>query len=327
MPERAGAAAAQAGQAVVTVEGLVFDYPGKRALHGITLDVPRGAVLALVGPNGAGKSTLMRVIAGLDEPVEGQIHVAGISVLDEPRRAQRHLGYLSDFFGLYDELTVRQCLLHAASVRAVAPALRAAAVLRAAQRVGLADRLDVAAGGLSRGLRQRLAIAQAIVHDPEVLLLDEPAAGLDPEARAGLSALFRSLQAQGRTLVVSSHILAELEEYSSHMLALRDGRIVQFTGLGAEPTAGVQRLRIRLAHPWQPPHLFWREQRAGLREGDPAAPLVLWVDMPGRDEGAARLLRALVEAGAPVAEFAVHHESLQESYLRATRAAQAGSPG
>src|SRR5204862_8144032 len=120
-------------------------------------------------------------------------------------------------------------------------------------RLGLADRLDETAASLSRGLRQRLAIAQTIVHEPAVLLLDEPAAGLDPEARSSLSALFRQLQAEGMTLMVSSHILAELEEYSTHMLAIRDGAVVEFTALGAEPTAGVQRLRIRLAHAWQAP--------------------------------------------------------------------------
>jgi ABC-2 type transport system ATP-binding protein len=310
---------------VVSVEGLVFDYPGKRALHGLDLAVPRGAVLALVGPNGAGKSTLMRVVAGLDEPLEGRVLVAGVDVLEHPRRAQRQIGYLSDFFGLYEELSVRRCLLHAASVRGVASAGAPQAVLQAAQRVGLSDRLDTPAGSLSRGLRQRLAIGQAIVHRPAVLLLDEPAAGLDPEARASLSALFRALQAEGATLVVSSHILAELEAYSSHMLALRDGRVVQFTELGRAPTAGVQRLHVRLARPWQAPADFWREQGAGLREADPGQPLVLPVDMPRGDDGAAALLRALVEAGAPVAEFSVRHESLQDSYLRAARAAAGAS--
>ena len=306
---------------VVTVEGLVFDYPGKRALHGLDIAVPRCAVLALVGPNGAGKSTLMRVAAGLDEPLEGRVVVAGVDVLEHPRQAQRHIGYLSDFFGLYDELSVRRCLLHAASIRGVPADAAQQAVLQAAHCVGLQDRLDVPAGGLSRGLRQRLAIGQAIVHRPTVLLLDEPAAGLDPEARASLSALFRSLQAEGATLVVSSHILAELEEYSTHLLALRDGRVAQFTELGRTGTAGVQRLRIRFARAWEPPAGFWREQGAGLRVAEEPSPLVAWVDMPRGDEGAAALLRALVRAEAPVAEFAVHHESLQDSYLRAARAA------
>src|SRR5690606_16018585 len=119
------------------------------------------------------------------------------------------------------------------------------------------------------GLRQRLAIGQALVHRPAVLLLDEPAAGLDPEARASLAALFRALQAGGATLVVSSHILAELEDYSTHMLALRDGRVAQFTALGQAPAAGLQRLHVRLLRPWQAPPQFWRRQGAALRAGDP----------------------------------------------------------
>ncbi len=310
-------------QSMISVQDLVFDYPGKRALHGVSIEVPRGAVLALVGPNGAGKSTLMRVIAGLDEPVAGSVRVDGVSVLDEPRLAHTRLGYLSDFFGLYDELSVRRCLLHAGSIRGLPRASQDAAVLHTATRMGIVDRLDDLASSLSRGLRQRLAIAQAIIHEPAVVLLDEPAAGLDPEARSSLSTLFRALQSEGKTLVVSSHILAELEEYSTHMLAIRDGRVAEFTELGTQPAAGVQRLRIKLASAWDGTVEFWRSQGAGLRSGPPvAAPgeHVIWVDMPGMAEGAARLLKALVEAGAPVAEYAVRKESLQESYLRsATR--------
>lgn len=311
---------------MVTVDGIVFDYPGKRALHGVSVEVPAGAVLAVIGPNGAGKSTLLRVIAGLDEPVAGHVVVDGVDVLAAPREAHRRLGYLSDFFGVYEELSVRRCLLHAASVRGVPAARQPAAAERAALRLDLGARLDEVAASLSRGLRQRLAIAQAIVHEPRVLLLDEPAAGLDPEARASLSALFRALRADGMTLMVSSHILAELEEYSTHMLAVRDGRIAAFTELAAPVTAGVQRLRIALAQPWEAPAGFWQQLGAGRRQ-PPAAPApghdALWVDMPGKAEGAARLLKALVEAGAPVSEFSVHRETLQDSYLRAARGEEA----
>jgi ABC-2 type transport system ATP-binding protein len=313
---------------VIRVEGVVFDYPGKRALHGVSVEVPAGAVLALVGPNGAGKSTLMRVIAGLDEPVAGSVFVDGVNVLDAPRLAHRRLGYLSDFFGLYEELTVRQCLLHAASIRGVAAVAQDAAVASTARRMGIADRLEHTAASLSRGLRQRLAIGQAIVHQPAVLLLDEPAAGLDPEARSSLSALFRSLRAQGMTLMVSSHILAELEEYSTHMLAIRDGRIAAFTELLAPVTAGVQRLRIALAAPWTAPAGFWQSVGAGLREApanSAAHADTLWVDMPNGAAGAARLLKALVGAQAAVCECTVHRETLQDSYLRTATAIREAS--
>ena len=136
------------------------------------------------------------------------------------------LGYLPDFYGLYDALSVRRCLTYAAWSHAIAPALTTAAVETAARRVGLLDRLETPAGELSRGLRQRLAIGQAIVHEPSVLLLDEPAAGLDPQARRDLSTLLLALKDQGMTLVVSSHILSELEDYCSEMIIIEAGRVV-----------------------------------------------------------------------------------------------------
>src|SRR5262249_44101267 len=130
-----------------------------------------------------------------------------------------------DFYGLYDELTVRRCLTYAARSHGIRESEAPAAVQRAAQRVGLADRIDQKAGELSRGLRQRLAIGQSIVHEPKVLLLDEPAAGLDPQARRDLSQLLLTLRDQGMTLVVSSHILAELEDYCTEMIIIEDGEI------------------------------------------------------------------------------------------------------
>ena len=144
-----------------------------------------------------------------------------------PRDVHRIMGYLSDFFGLYQDLTVARCLEYAAAAQGLPEADIPAAIERTAQRLDLSDRLQQTSGSLSRGLRQRVAIGQAIIHQPKVLLLDEPASGLDPEARASLAALFRQLQADGMTLLVSSHILAELDEYSTHMLALRDGRILE----------------------------------------------------------------------------------------------------
>src|SRR6185369_9813264 len=180
----AGAADPPRGRrAIACVDGLCFDYPGVRALDGVGFELERGTVTALVGPNGAGKTTLLRCLAALETPLAGRIEVAGVDVLESPREAHRRLGYLSDFFGVYDALTVEQCLVHAAAAQGVEQAAVAAAVRRTAERLGLDDRLRTVAGTLSRGLRQRLAIGQALVHAPALLLLDEPAAGLDPEAR------------------------------------------------------------------------------------------------------------------------------------------------
>ena len=212
---------------VIAVEDLVFDYATVRALHGVSFEVERGSVTALVGPNGAGKTTLLRCMAALDTPFSGRVLVEGEDAHEEPRAIHRRLGYLSDFFGLYDDLTVRQCLRHAVAMHGVEGDAEAAAVSRVAEQLDLVDLIERRAGELSRGQRQRLAIAQAIVHEPSIVLLDEPASGLDPLARQSLSDLLLGLCDEGMTLIVSSHILAELEDYSSHVLVMDQGRLLE----------------------------------------------------------------------------------------------------
>lgn len=314
--------------AIVEVSDLVFEYPGVRALDGVSFSVERGSVTALVGPNGAGKSTLLRCMAALETPLDGRIVVAGVDVIEEPRACHRHIGYLSDFFGLYDGLSVRRCLTHAALSQGLDPAPAAAAAEEVAARLGIAPKLDANAGELSRGQRQRLAIGQALVQSPALLILDEPASGLDPEARHGLAELFGQLRARGMTLIVSSHILAELDEYSTHMLVMRGGRIVESRALhpmggnGGSPVV----LRAEFAAPVS------REAILAALKGMPGASLIQHDGQGARlglAEGPAlqaALLGALVQAGLPLLEFARERESLHQSYLRTVRAADPGLP-
>ena len=321
---------------IISASNVVFDYATKRALFGVSIEVPRGATLAVVGPNGAGKSTLMRVLAGLDAPVAGGVIVDGVDVLASPRLAHTKLGYLADFFGLYDELTVAQCLHHSASIRGVPDSTVDTAIARSAARLGLTERLNQTAGQLSRGLKQRLAIAQALIHEPKVLLLDEPAAGLDPEARASLSGLFRQLRSDGMTLVVSSHILAELEEYSTHMLAIRDGRVAEFTAVahwaGDSSTAANEAnstLRYKLA--WLNPNFDVAAALATLSSDISATAQVValetgaqlvTLDIHGGSAAAAGLLSALTVGGAHISEFSPVRVTLQDSYLKSVNAAR-----
>jgi ABC-2 type transport system ATP-binding protein len=218
----------------VSVRGLVYEYGANRALDEVGFDLPAGSVTALVGPNGAGKTTLLRCLAGLERPLAGTIRIDGIDVLEQPRLAHAKLGFQQDFFGVYDDLSVRRNLLHAAAIQGMDENDMEAAAVWAAEAVSLSKRLEDRAGTLSRGLRQRLAIARSMVHRPRLLLMDEPASGLDPEARRELSDLIRTLNMAGMTIVVSSHILAELEDYSTHMLALRLGRAAQVATLSGE---------------------------------------------------------------------------------------------
>jgi len=297
----------------IEVSGLLFEYPGVRALDDVSFTVDSGSVTALVGPNGAGKTTLLRCLAGLELPLEGRIEVAGVDVLEEPRAVHRRIGYLSDFYGLYDALTVRQCFAHAAAAHGVDESALERAVGRTAERLDLAGFTGRRAAELSRGQRQRVAIGQALIHDPQVLMLDEPASGLDPEARHALALLFKRLSRDGMTLLVSSHILAELDEYSTDMLVMRGGRLLE-----ARPIAGTapDARRVRIG--------FIRELAdpagalgaiAGLRVIEADARWAL-VEIADSDDAQGEALKALVIAGIAVGSFAPERENLHESYLR-----------
>ena len=299
---------------MIIVEDLVFEYPTKRALHDIALEIGRGSITALVGPNGAGKTTLIRCLVALSAPFSGRVLFSGIDVHKHPREVHRHMGYLPDFYGLYEELTVRQCLGYIAAVQGSDPLKREALVESVARKLSISDRLDEKAGTLSRGLKQRLAIAQAIIHEPEFLVLDEPASGLDPDARFQLSKLLQQLRDSGMTLLVSSHILAELEDYSTHMVVIRDGRIVDQRAIaGAADEKQSRRIMVALTTP--------HDQLESLLVNTPGVSGV-HVDgriarcrLDGDDVAKQILLRTLIEAGLPIAEFQEEAERMQETYM------------
>jgi ABC-2 type transport system ATP-binding protein len=296
---------------MIEVRNLVYEYPSKRALEGVSLAVADKTITALVGPNGAGKTTLLRCLAALEAPYSGTVTIDGLDTGEAPRQIHEHLGYLPDFFGLYDDLTVRRCLAYAARSHGIAPALTSAAVQKAAHRVGLVDRLETKAGELSRGLRQRLAIGQAIVHEPRVLLLDEPAAGLDPQARRDLSALLLSLRDAGMTLVVSSHILAELEDYCSEMIIIEGGRVI-----GGKPIKVRDderpRYLIELATARSDFKKFLGNAGIDVIEADDHRALIVFSHNAG---ARAKLIRDLVGAGFDVASFGLSTKALEETYF------------
>jgi ABC-2 type transport system ATP-binding protein len=322
---------------MIDAENVVYDYPSGRALRGVSFVVRAGAVLALVGPNGAGKSTLMRCIAALDAPTEGTVTVQGVDTQDDPRAIHASLGYLPDIYGLYDGLSVRRCLIYAARSRGVSVADAPAAAEAAAARVGLGDRMESLAGHLSRGLRQRLGIAQSLVHRPRVLLLDEPASGLDPEARASLSEMIRSLAGDGMTLVVSSHILSELEDYCSEMLMLREGEVVgggvvRLDGAAPQNTdsnggeaqeSSPPPVLVRVAFATPASELFDQLVALGLSvnriEGEDAI-----LNLPPDTNAETATLSALVQAGLPVRSFAVVRQTLEDTYRAAASGQRSG---
>jgi len=229
---------------MIIVDKLYFDYPGKRALNDVRFELPEKTITALVGPNGAGKTTLLRCLSALQTPLKGKMLLNGIDVDRYPRKVHEICSYLPDFFGLYDNLTVMEHLLFfAASHQCPQKDLNRIAI-DVAKRLNLDEYLDTEANHLSRGLRQRLAIAQTIIHRPKILFLDEPAAGLDPDARFQLSKLLLSLKDEGMTLIVSSHILSELEDYSTHMLVMKNGQIIKHCALDGSSSDREQPLEL-----------------------------------------------------------------------------------
>ena len=300
---------------MIEVNNLIFEYPNLRALDNVSFQIPKGSITALVGPNGAGKTTLLRCMAALEQPVSGAIKMGGVDVLEHPRECHRIIGYLSDFFGLYDRLTVRQCLHYVARAQGILEQDCETAIKKVSAGLQITDRLDVLAGTLSRGLRQRVAIAQAIIHSPQVVLLDEPASGLDPEARHELAELFLSLQAQGMTLLVSSHILAELEAYSTDMLVLREGKIIE-------------QVAIKSATHKQEFKLLLTEERDTLASilNSIAHVQVLKLEpqhallqIEGDSVQHHEVLKTLLAHDLPVCEFAKVTSNLQEAYLETIR--------
>jgi ABC-2 type transport system ATP-binding protein len=297
---------------MIDVRDLVYEYPTTRALKGVCLHVLPQTITALVGPNGAGKTTLLRCLAALEPPYSGSVSVGGRDTQNEPRAIHALLGYLPDFYGLYDGLSVRRVLSYAARSRGIPPALAVQSAEKAAGRVGLLDRLDVKAGNLSRGLRQRLAIAQAIVHEPRVLLLDEPAAGLDPQARRDLSTLLVALKDASMTLVVSSHILAELEDYCSEMIIIEEGVIV---GGKAVKVKDVERPRYMLEI---------AAARSDLRDflvGRPGVDVIeadeyhALFTHPRNAAARAKLVKALLTEGFEVSSFGESSKALEDAYF------------
>ncbi|MGB0750019.1 MAG: ABC transporter ATP-binding protein [Magnetospiraceae bacterium] len=304
---------------MIEIENLDFEYDDYRALTDLTAHVPEGSVTALVGPNGAGKTTLIRCVVALTRPAQGRVTVAGIDVHDAPRASHRLMGYLPDFFGVYTDLTVSQCLHHRAATQEVTGKAAAEAVAWAADRLGIADRMGQKAGTLSRGLRQRLAIAQTIVHKPKVLFLDEPASGLDPEARIELGGLIRELGETGMTVVVSSHILAELADYSTHMMILRDGRLVEFGPVDVSAVSGGPvDLELVLSGP-AADHAATVTTLVPDATEISASGAILRFTLPAEVAASPDLLKSLVGADLPVVYLAPKRRDLQDSYLRSLK--------
>jgi ABC-2 type transport system ATP-binding protein len=219
---------------IVRLDGVSKRYRGRLAVQDVSLAVQPGEILGLLGPNGSGKTTLMRILTGYLSPTSGRASVAGHDTAREPMAARRHIGYVPENAPLYSHMRVSEFLAFMARLRGVAPAAVAASVERVATRLRVTDVLRAPIRTLSRGYRQRVAIAQALLHDPAVLVLDEPTNGLDPRQIIDTRTLIAGMAGE-RTIIMSSHILSEVEKTAHRVAILLEGRLLTVRAMADTP--------------------------------------------------------------------------------------------
>ena len=289
----------------ITVEGLVKRYGGSTALDGLSFSVTRGSIYGFLGPNGAGKTTTLRILATLLLPTQGQAWVAGEDLTSHPAEARKHIGYMPDFFGVYDDLTVREYLEFYAQAHGVPRAGWRKIVADLLELVDLGDKRDDFVETLSRGMKQRLGLTRCLVHDPEVLLLDEPASGLDPRARVEMREVLKEIARMGKAVLISSHILPELEDLSTEVGIIHKGRMVA-SGPVEDILAQLGGSRVLEARTLNQAEQAGTilESLAGVRDVSilPEEGLVR-AACSADSAGQAAILRTLVEAGVPVVSF------------------------
>lgn len=290
------------------------------ALADLDCEIPRGATVGLIGPNGAGKTTTMRMLTTLVTPTRGDIVVNGVSVTAQPHVVRRMVGFMPDTFGVYEHMSAYEYLDFYARCYFVAAHERAPLIEDMLGLVDLTDKRDSAVMSLSRGMAQRLSLARALLHDPAVLVLDEPASGLDPRARVELRALLHELHAQGKTILISSHILADLADLCTHLIILDHGRLIAYDTLTALlSTQQTRRIVVQTTIP--SPALKPLAETFGYRvSADPQLPTRYVIHMHGDDDAQAALLKACIAAEIPIHQFASEANTLERTFLQVTGA-------
>ena len=301
---------------MISVRDLRIDYDSTCAVRNVSFDIEPGQVFGLIGPNGAGKTSTLRALAGLLQPTYGRIEVAGVDLLVDPEQAQRDVGFMPDFPPMYDDLLVWEFLDLFAASYYVPLADRPRVVSRHVAMVGLEEKRDAYCKTLSRGMRQRLMLAKTMLPNPKVLLLDEPASGMDPHGRADLKKIIRGLAEAGRAVLVSSHSLSEMNEFCTSIGIMERGRMV-VSGRVEDVAAqvhGAGQLVVRV--------LDRLDEFQKILTADPLAGELVergkeWEFIyQGDEEAAASLLAKLLRAGVRVASFHRKTQTLEDVFMK-----------
>jgi ABC-2 type transport system ATP-binding protein len=303
---------------ILQIENITKRYGRFTAVNNLNLVVERGCIFGLVGPNGAGKTTTMRIISTLLPADSGEVLIDGISVREHPLQASNRMGYVPDFFGVYDKLKVDEYLDFYGNAHKVSADKRKEAIPALLELVNLSDRRNSYVNELSRGMQQRLCLARAMIHDPDLLIMDEPASGMDPRARAEMKGILRALRDMGKTIVISSHILPEMAELCD-AVAIMDHGVAALVGTMDQVLGrsyGASMVDIQLIKGVDEAILSLRE--LAFVTGVQADGNYLKVAFKGGDEQQAELLTTITARGAAVTRFVRNEANLERVFLEVT---------
>lgn len=314
--------------AIIEIKGLSKNFARRLAVNNVNLSIESGEIFGLVGPNGAGKTTTMRMVVTLLQPDRGEITVGGYSVRKSPRHVRRMIGFMPDSFGVYNDMTVQEYLDFFGACYKILPSQRKTLINDLLQLVDIAHRRDDMVDTLSRGLKQRLAIARVLIHDPSILILDEPASGLDPRARVEIRELLLEIARLGKTIIFSSHILADVAELCTRVGIMEGGKLVALGALNelTEKAMPHRLLRIAFLNQIEPeqaqaalaalPGVSAVRSQDGLGK---AGWLSFEAEFTGDDAALGALLSNVVSQGLPLVHFSEETQNLEEVFMRTTR--------
>jgi ABC-2 type transport system ATP-binding protein len=304
---------------VIEVDNLTKSYEGHWAVRGVSFNVGEGDIFGFIGPNGAGKTTSIRIISTLLDPTSGTVRVGGRNVAGEAEAVRRLIGFMPDNFGVYERITVWEYLDFFAAAYGIERRARAASIEGIMELTDLGELRDRLTGQLSKGMRQRLCLAKTLVHDPKVLILDEPANGLDPRARIEFRALLKELRSMGKTILISSHILTELSDICTSVAILEKGKVVATGSIESIKKALQPGLAFRLEV------LGGGEAARGAIDGMPHVGSVLVegdvlrFQFGAPREEVAQLVRALVAKGVLIVGLQEEKTDLEGLFMRLTK--------
>ncbi len=313
---------------IVDIRNVSKRFARLQAVDNFSLTIEEGEIFGLVGPNGAGKTTTMRMLVTLLEPDHGEIFVGGHSVEHAPQQVRRLIGFMPDAFGVYGDLTVQEYLDFFGACYNIPVPQRARLIDDLLELVDISHRRDDMVDTLSRGLKQRLGLARVLIHDPSLLILDEPASGLDPRARVEIRELLVEIARLGKTIVFSSHILADVAELCSRVAIMEGGKLVAVGSLDqlSQRVVPHRLLRVALLN-----RIAKEEAQAAVsalpgvsavrpQEGFTRADwITLEVEFTGDDGALQELLAKLLNLGLPVVHFSEETQDLEEVFMRTTR--------